>query len=141
MSKLRFYDRLLNQEAAGLAGKEPGRLLLVTEDSIDINGVRASNGDFLLPATDDKAWIRLGEDQTLIIENFPFNHFPEKGERDNLMAIGKRLQDLEANKAAWQEWLTVTPIALNNTEKLQILPFERMLQKYLWHLQRICEQP
>jgi hypothetical protein len=141
MSKLRFYDRLTDQETSSLNGKEPGRITLITDQAVEINGVMSSHGHFLLPASDDKAWINLGADQGLIIENLPFNHFPEKSERDNLIAIGKRLQSLEESRATWHDWLKVPPIAVNNMDKLKVMPFEQILQKYIWHLQRICEQP
>jgi len=142
MSRLSIFDRLTGQQVP-----TPGnilastRFIYISDDELVVNNVIIKRGDFILPTQGDRIIIENSAEENIVIEDIQFNQFPDRDERNSILAIGQNLQSLEEDDRSWTDWLKVSPLVVGSLDRMHLTLFERALQKYGWHLKQVCSKP
>ena len=139
MNRPRFLDRLTGQWAQALRElRIAGRYAFLDGDPPFVNSLLLDPGDLLIPAPGDRIYLEPADGAPELIEGISYKQFPDRMERQSLIAIGERLKDLESTGANWLDWLEVSPLVVGNLDRTHLTPFERALEKYGWHLAQVC---
>lgn len=142
MNQLSFLDRLTGQLLKNpLNILSSTRCIYILADELVVNDVPIKLGDFILPTQGDRIVFESTSDEGTVIEGIQFNQFPDRDERNSVLAIGQNLQSLEEDGGFWADWLKVSPLVVGSLDRMHLTLFERALQKYGWHLEQVCSKP
>ena len=142
MKESPFYNRI--RESEKIKGQPPLMvgLWLVNQDSdLIINGQPVMNGGFLLPDTENKAFIIDADGDRDVVEPFSFEQFPKETERESILVVSRQLKILENSGATWDEWINISPLVAGIPGKAKLTVLEELLILHGHHLSEIAQRP
>jgi hypothetical protein len=117
----------------------PGLWRLGAVEGCFLNRVSAEEGDALV-ADGTGRWALVAPGQRHMGQ-FWEELVPDTIEAENLRVLGERLDELEANAAAPEQWLSVPPLVPGIHEKVKLQAWEEKLPSALEHLRIVCYRP
>ena len=109
-----------------------GRWLVVPAEGANffLNSVPIPPGDFLTP-DQSGIWTLLEQDGTVLQGVMARGQQPEEIEADSVRTIGKHLKSLAGRNATWLDWLDVVPLIPGMSEKVGLLPLDKVIRKLM----------
>ena len=142
MREFPFYNRIRESEKIKAQPQLMVGLWLVNQESdLLINGQPVKNGGFLLPDTENKAFIIDAYGDRDVVDPFSFEQFPKEIERESILIIARHLNDLEKSGATWIDWVEIPPLVAGIPGKAKLTVLEKMLGLHGQHLSEIAHRP
>lgn len=139
-----FYDRLTGSCTSQIDGRQTitGRWQIVIPpgESAYLNSVPVQSGTFLVPELSNN-WRLLQADGTSIQGIVSASQQPEDIEADSIRTIGEHLASIVEIGSSWLDWLEVVPLAPGMSERVNLLPFDKIILDLFKHLRAVCMRP
>lgn len=139
---LLFYDRISGKSSSS-APKEPvlGRWLVETRPPVTLNTNPVRGTVFLVPNAQGQWQLKDMEHATEFSGLLPLRQIPDIREQNSLRAIGKELRLLPTDHSNWEGMATVSPVDTKILEQIQLTSLDEEIQRYLPHVQEVCQHP
>lgn len=140
---MRFTDRVSGKSSSSLAGPLVlGQWLVEAGDAevVRQNGQTLRSGDAVVPAQSGH-WACEGRDNAQCGGHFFGQAAPGNQDYLALEQLGQGLDRLIEADGGWSQWSDVSPLAPGLDDSVDLHPFEKVIERDLEYLARVCHHP